>query len=121
MYRVVDVPRIFDLLGERDFGTPESGAQNCTLKLTVADSFLPENAGSTLLHFEGGTMQCLEGAPHDVEIRLDIAEFSSLLAGTVTFQSLHRYGLADISDPAHVETVNRLFAAERKPMCTTSF
>jgi predicted acetyltransferase len=125
MYRVVDVPRILDLLSERDFGTPALGARTCTLRLTIDDSFLPENAGSISLHSRGGYVQRQYGgmpdAAYDAEIRLDIADFSSLLAGTVDFWSLYRYGLAEISDESYVETVNRLFAVEQKPICTTSF
>jgi predicted acetyltransferase len=49
MCRVIDVPGMFDLLREHNFG-----AQTCTLKLTIADNLSPENAGSTLLRFEGG-------------------------------------------------------------------
>ena len=49
MYRVIDVPGMFDLLHERNFG-----GQTCTLELNIVDSFLPENAGSTLLRFEEG-------------------------------------------------------------------
>ncbi len=66
-------------------------------------------------------MRRLEGGEHDVSLRLDIAEFSSLLAGSVDFCSLYRYGLAEISDPAYIRTVNRIFAVEQKPICTTSF
>jgi predicted acetyltransferase len=116
MYRIIDVPAMFDRLGERNFGD-----QTCTLKLTVEDSLLPENAGSTLLHFDGGGVQRVDGGSHDVEVRLDIADFSSLLAGTVDFQSLYRYGLVDLSDPDYVDTINRLFAVEQKPMCITGF
>jgi predicted acetyltransferase len=116
MYRVVDTPRIFDLLCERDFG-----GQTCTLELAVVDTFLPENHGSILLRFEGGRVRRLEAGEHDVRVRLDVAEFSSLLAGTVDFYSLFCYGLAEISDLAYVDTVSRIFAVARKPMCTTSF
>jgi predicted acetyltransferase len=116
MYRIIDVPAMFDRLGERNFGD-----QTCTLKLTVEDSLLPENAGSTLLHFDGGGVQRVDGGSHDVEVRLDIADFSSLLAGTVDFQSLYRYGLVDLSDPDYVDSINRLFAVEQKPMCITGF
>ena len=116
MYRVIDAPRIFDLLHERDFGD-----QTCTLRLTVLDSFLPENSGSTMLRFQEGRVQRIEEEAYDVEIRLDVAEFSSLLVGCVDFFSLVRYGLADISDPGYLEAVNRIFAVERKPVCTTSF
>jgi predicted acetyltransferase len=116
MYRVIDVPRIFDLLRERDFGD-----QTCTLTLSVVDSFLPENDGGTMLRFENGRLQQIDVGTSDVEIRLDVAEFSSLLVGCVDFCSLVRYGLADISDPTYLEAVNRIFAVERKPICTTSF
>jgi predicted acetyltransferase len=116
MYRVIDVPGIFEVLRERNFG-----GQTCTLELDIVDSFLPENAGCTLLRFERGRARRVEGGGHDIGLRLDIAEFSSLLAGSVDFSSLYHYGLAEISDPAHVATVNRIFAVEQKPVCTTSF
>ena len=116
MYRVIDVPGIFDLLHEHGFG-----GQTCTLELDIIDSFLPENAGCTLLRFEGGQVQRLEAGEHDVSLRLDIAEFSSLLAGCVNLYTLYRYGLAEVSDPAYVATINRIFAVEQKPICTTSF
>jgi predicted acetyltransferase len=116
MYRVIDVPAIFDLLGEHDFG-----GQTCTLKLTIADTFLPENAGSLLLRFESGRVHRLDGGVHDVEVHLDIAEFSSLLTGTASLRSLYNYGLAHISDPTWVNMVNRIFAVEQKPVCMTHF
>ncbi len=116
MYRVLDAPRLFDLLRERDFG-----GQTCTLELEIADSFLPENAGSLLLSFEDGRVRQVRGRTPDVHVRLDIAEFSSLLTGSVDFCSLVRYGLAEIRQPEHTATINRIFAVDRKPICTTSF
>jgi predicted acetyltransferase len=117
MYRVIDVPGIFDRLAERNFG-----GQTCSLRLTVADSFLPENAGSTLLRFEEGRLEDVGGEGQaDVEVRLDIADFSSLLAGTASFRSLYRYGPAEVSEPAYVDVVHHIFAVVQKPMCTTAF
>ncbi len=128
MYRVVDVPGMFDRLAERARSTPESTDQPCeismaieTLELTVTDSFLPENDGSTRLRLERGRFQRLDAGNADVEVSMAIEDFSSLLAGTVTFRSLYRYGLANISNVAHVQTINRIFGVNRKPMCTTSF
>jgi predicted acetyltransferase len=116
MYRVIDLPRVFDLLREHNFG-----GQTCVLKLTVNDGFLPDNAGSTLLGFGQGRVRLLDEGAHDVEVRIGIAEFSSLLTGTVRFESLWRYGLAEITDQDYVDVVNRLFSVEQKPMCTTQF
>jgi predicted acetyltransferase len=115
-FRVIDVPAMFGALAGRNFG-----GQTCRLKLTVRDSFLPENAGSTLLSFERGEMRIEDKGGYDVELGLDIAEFSSLLVGAVSFRSLHRYGLADLSNPGYVKVVDRIFAVSDKPMCTTPF
>jgi len=116
MYRVIDVPALLGLLKGRDFG-----GQSCTLKLTVEDSFLPENAGSMLLHFADGRLDLLDGGGHDVEVSLDIAEFSSLLVGAVDFRSLYKYGLVAISDASYVNVVDRVFEMRDRPVCTTPF
>jgi predicted acetyltransferase len=116
MLRLVDLPSMLDLLSERDFG-----GQTCTLRLTVDDSFLPENASSTLLCFDSGRMQRLDSGSHDVEVRLDVGRFSSLLAGTVRFSSLYHYGLARITSFAYVDTVTRIFDVGQQPVCMTDF
>jgi len=116
MMRLVDVAGMFDLLAGHDFG-----GQTCTLRLVVDDSFLPETAGSLLLRFDRGHVQRLEEGEADVEVRLDVGRLTSLLAGTVDFRSLYYYGLARISDAAYVETVQRLFAVDQKPVCMTHF
>jgi predicted acetyltransferase len=116
MYRVIDVPGIFERLCERDFG-----AQSCTLRLAVDDSFLPENSSSILLRFKDGYLQGTEDGPYDARVGLDVSDFSSLLVGTVDFRTLVKYGLAKISDATWVDVVRRLFAVDEKPVCTTPF
>ncbi|MGD9099963.1 MAG: GNAT family N-acetyltransferase [Anaerolineae bacterium] len=116
MYRVVDVPQIFELLKARDFG-----GQTCKLKLTIEDNFLPKNAGDTRLWFEGGRLRPAGEQTEDVQVRMEVAEFSSLLVGAVNFRSLYRYGLADVSNPAYIGVVDKIFAVRDKPVCTTPF
>lgn len=115
MARVLDVPGIFRALAGHDFN-----GQNLRLRLTVRDSFLPENDGSVVIAFQNGRATLPESGSFDVEMTLDVAEFSSLLMGAVDFQHLYAYNLAEISDPAAVPVVNRLFAAP-KPICLTDF
>jgi predicted acetyltransferase len=116
MYRVIDVAQLFHVLRERDFG-----GQTCRVKLSVEDTFLPENDGSHVVEFENGRARGAGASDFDVEVRLDVAKFSSLLVGAVTFEALHRLGLAGISDPWYVDTVHRIFATGTKPMCITEF
>jgi len=57
----------------------------------------------------------------DVEIEMDIAEFSSMFLGVITFKKLYEFNLANISDISYLDTVNRVFQREEKPACMTSF
>ncbi len=116
MYRVVDVPGAFRVLQNRDFG-----GQTCRLKLTVHDTFLPENDGSVLIHFADGKARIMDSGEHDVEVQMDVAEFSSLFMGVIPFRALYDYNLAEISDARWVHTVSRIFAADSRPVCTTMF
>lgn len=116
MYRIIDTKSIFRILKNHNFGS-----QNCGLKLTISDSFLPENEGSYIIHFTDGKARLKKAADYEVEIQLDVSDFSSLLLGVVDFKSLYNYGAAEISRIKYIDTVNRIFLAEKKPVCTTQF
>ena len=116
MYRVIDTARLFDVLRDHDFG-----GQTATLGLTLTDTFLPENAGRTVLRVDDGRVRLADGGPADVEINLDVSNFSSLIVGAIDFARLYGYGLATISDPTAVPLVDRLFRAGQRPWCMTHF
>ena len=116
MYRVINTSGIFKALASHNFG-----GQNCRLKLTVADSFFPKNEGSYLIHFNNGKPSLKRSCGSDVEIKLDVSDFSSMLMGCINFKSLYNYGLAEITDAAFIDTVNGLFLTSDKPKCLTSF
>ena len=85
------------------------------------DSFFKENEGSTLIHFVNGKPHLKDKGRHDVEIHLDVSDFSSLIMGVVNFKTLFEYRLAEISDTNYLGTVNTIFITEEKPKCTTLF
>jgi predicted acetyltransferase len=117
MYRAIDTAGLFGQLRDHDFG-----GQDCRLKLAIHDSFFPENDGDTVIHFAHGRPSVRDASDgYDVEVGLDIADFSSLIMGAVRFRSLHDYGLAEISDTSAIATIDRLFRVEQKPICTTPF
>lgn len=117
MFRVLDVSRLFTSWGDRDFG-----GQTCRLCITLRDSFLPDNDGSTVVYFENGRSALqFASAQYDVEIALDVSDFSSMAIGAVTFKQLLRYGLVEISDPAYTAAINHLFWTENKPQTLTTF
>jgi predicted acetyltransferase len=116
MYRVIDTAGLFEQLRDHDFG-----GQDYKLKLTVRDSFFSENDGSVVVHFTRGRPAVQKHGDYDVEVGLDVADFSSLIMGAVRFSSLYDYSLAEISDLSAIDTIDRLFRTERKPICTTPF
>jgi predicted acetyltransferase len=116
MYRVLDIVKLFGNLKTHNFGW-----QSCKLKLTIRDSFIPENDGSYILHVDGGRAKIVDDGLSDFEVTMDISDFSSLIMGAVDFRSIYNYSRATISDNEYVETVNRLFATDHKPICMTAF
>jgi predicted acetyltransferase len=116
MYRVLDTPGVFALLRDHDFG-----GQSLTLRLTVRDDFFPPNDGTTTIRFVNGRPTVVPDDDPDIMLALDSADFSSLLIGSIRFRTLHRLGLAEIGDPSHATTLDRLFAVDQPPICTTRF
>jgi predicted acetyltransferase len=116
MYRVMDVARLFEQLTVPSFGT-----DRLTVKITLSDTFYPSNHGSTVVKFADGLGRVVDGAEFDVEIELDVAEFSSMIMGAIGFGKLHTYGLARISDETYLERLDRLFVYRQKPTCITGF
>ncbi len=116
MYRVLDLERILAILKDHDFN-----GQSCRLKLVLRDSFFPENDGPRVIHFQNGRARLVSGDEYDVEVTMDVADFSSMFMGAVTFEKLYEYRLADISDPGYIGAVNRIFYREHKPVCLTTF
>ena len=116
MYRVIDTRKVFGLLAKHQFGR-----QSYRLKLSICDSFLKDNNGSVILQFDDGRASMKRGGGYDVEVTLDVSDFSSLLVGSVDFGSLYRYGLAEISDQRYIDTVTKTFKVEEKPICHTTF
>ena len=108
--------RLFALLAGHNFG-----GQTLTMQINLTDSFWPVCAGSWVVSVENGFATLNPNARPDVEISLDIAEFSSLVTGATTFRQLLAYGLAEISDAAFADAVHQLFYTANKPVCHTAF
>jgi len=116
MYRVLDLPGLLAKLAQVSFGDV-----TCTLKLSISDSFLPENASSVVVRFVEGRPTLQPDGDYEVALRLDVAECSSLLVGATRCSSLYRYGLAEVSDTGYLPLLDRLFSSVAKPMCVTRF
>ncbi len=116
MYRVIDTRGIWKELTDHSFN-----GVSLRVKLTVRDSFVPENDGSVVVHFTDGKPEVVDGGDYDVEASMDISWFSSLVMGVVDFRKLRTYGRAEVSDESYVDTLDRLFHADKKPETIEEF
>jgi predicted acetyltransferase len=116
MYRVINIPKLFEDLNDHNFNNI-----NCKLKLSIIDSLIPENQGSYIVHFNNGNSALVENDDYDVELTMDIADFSSLITCAVDLKSLHKYGQVQLSDEGYLNTLNVLFTSDEKPLCMTNF
>ncbi len=116
MYRVMDTQGIWEELAGHCFN-----GVNLRVKLTVRDSFLPENNGTVVIHFKDGNPLVMDEGGYDVEATLDVAWFSSLIMGVVDFRKLWMMGLAEVSDEGYVDTLDLLFHAQRRPVTIEEF
>jgi len=116
MYRVIDTRGVWEELADYSFN-----GVSLKVKLTVDDSFLPENDVAVVVHFTDGKPVVVDDGGYDVEIRLDVAWLSSLLMGVIDFWKLWMMGLAEVSDEGYVDTLDMLFRAQRRPVTIEEF
>lgn len=116
MCRVVNTKGIFDDLKGVNFG-----GQNLELKLHILDDFVDENNGSVYLKFKDGQVDLNEVDKYQVELTLTVEHFSSLIAGAITFDKLHEYGMLKLSNEDFNEELKRIFNVNSAPLCYTFF
>lgn len=116
MYRVINVKRLFMNLGDHRFGQ-----SNLTVTFDIQDSFYQANEQEVTVKFNAGKPTVIQGAKPDVNVTIDIADFSSLIMGVVDFDRLHLYGKISLDDSSYVEKLTDLFHTKEKPICLTNF
>lgn len=114
MYRALDVPVAFALLGpvEAPF----------TLKITVEDEFDAATAGAWTFRFGRYTgPQRDDAAIPDATLHIGIADLSSLLTGSLDLRPLVRYRNAVLEPEAMLDRVDRAFRPDQRPITHARF
>lgn len=116
MYRIINVEKFFRELEQINFG-----GITCTVKFSISDSFYPQNSGAVTIDFQEGKAKISANDSFDVEIKMDISDFSSMIVGAVPFKKLYELGLLTVSDEDFVNQLQAMFQVIEKPICTTAF
>lgn len=118
MYKIINIEAFFKQLPSSHFSD-----LTCEISLIIHDTFQSNQPQKWLLSLEKGGLSIEENDQHETEIEmeLDIADFSSLAMGTIDIHKLFQYGKVKISKPEYVTIIKKLFNHVQKPICTTSF
>lgn len=116
MYRIINVKGILEEMKEHNFNQVDT-----KLKLNLKDTLLPQNNQELILHVKDGWVELVENGDYEVELSLDVSDFSSLLMGVVTFKELYFFGKARLSNNNEWLKMNQLFTVMEKPRCITAF
>ncbi|UOQ42921.1 sterol carrier protein domain-containing protein [Halobacillus salinarum] len=120
MYRIVNCLAFFKELKEKNHLL--SPGVTLSLKLSINDDFFPLNSSTFILYITNGEIaEVREDGPFDVELRMDIAEFSSMVMGVENALTYLKWGLMEISDESYSKVINSLFQTESKPMIVKAF
>lgn len=118
MYKIIDIKTFFTLLPLEHFNDI-----TCELGLIIHDSFHIDKQQKWLLTVEKGSLAIDEYAEKkpEIELEMDISDFSSLAMGSINVNKLYQYGKLKINKPEFLKDVNNLFNRSQKPICTTAF
>lgn len=115
MFRVIDVAGLFGELSDVNFNN-----KNAVLEISIIDSFCPLNSGVTIVEFiDGKAFVCSlnsHTSSKSIKMKLDIADFSSLIIGAINIKALYRLGLLEISDTDNLELLESIFTIGQKPL-----
>jgi predicted acetyltransferase len=115
MYRVLNKELLFEKLADHSFNWVD-----LKVKFNVADSFMPVNDGSIVVHFVNGK-PVLGKTGYDVEVDINVEWFSSLVMGVIDFEKLWMYGHVQVSEESYVGVLDRLFHVAKKPETIEDF
>jgi predicted acetyltransferase len=114
MYKIVDLKKFFSM-------TDNFGKENIVIRFVVEDNFSTQKNDPLTVDFRQGRPTIKSNQTHNVELRMGIAEFSSLVMGALSFNQAYSHGKVEISNSKYVAKIHQLFYGELKPQCLSWF
>jgi len=114
MYKITDLKKFFS-------SAENFGKVKVTIKFVISDCFSHKKDQVVNVHFRNGKPAISNTSDYDVKLEMNIAEFSSMTMGALTFKQCYEHGLAEISNPKYWEKIHKLFYSKTKPQCLNWF
>lgn len=119
MYRIINIEKILEILTAKAVVTAETFPSLC---IRIKDRLLPDQEGDYYVYKEENQITfSTETRSFDVEMEIDIADFSALVMGSANLQPLIFSGKATLSNQAYIPVLEEFFEIQSLPICISRF
>ncbi|MDP8232608.1 MAG: GNAT family N-acetyltransferase [Candidatus Zophobacter franzmannii] len=98
----------------------------CTLdklriRFLITDTFVDATESDFIITWKDGKAIRSKGKSYDLEMKMDVSDFSSWVMNAIDLATLHQYGLVELSDDSYLQTLNQAFYYHQEPICLQRF
>lgn len=91
------------------------------IKFNIEDSFAKPHSKSFIIEWKNKKAFISQNAHFDIELTMNVSDFSSWLMNSIDLTTLHRYGLLECNHAEELTSLDRAFYYGQKPVCNTRF
>ncbi len=94
---------------------------NIKIRFLLTDSFMPENETDFIICWNDNNPSLSKDSNYELELKMDISDFSSWIMNSIDISTMHQYGLVEISDETYLDTLIKAFFYKQQPICLQRF
>ncbi len=94
---------------------------NLRIRFIIHDSFMEVCKRDFIIEWKDSKAKLSKGKKAELELMLDVADFSSWILNAIDMTTLYQYGLVEISDDAYLAGIDQAFYYQQKPICLERF
>ncbi len=98
-----------------------STLDNIKIRFNLQDTFMVNTKKEFIIEWNSGKAVLSKGKKFDLELTLDVSDFSSWVMNSVDLTALHDFGLLETNHQNMILSLDQAFYYPRKPICLERF
>ena len=116
MYKIIDPLKFFETLQDNTYDT-----MDLTIRFELENELFPKNRKIILTYNFANKKIVQNEVTSDLTIKLNLARFSSLVIGALSFSSAVKHGLVEVNNKNHIDCVDKLLRTKNMPVGYNEF